>query len=265
MRATLLLLSFLVITFSFSQTVDSYNNATSASYILVESTPAIDQSATGMGLTWNYTTFAATGVSSDVHDVPTASDLTTYPGTTTVQTTTSGTTVTKILSKDIAGEISFTGANSTDFDFNYSIDNAIIGTFPLAYGYLNTDPTAGNLSYTGIGAPFTGTITTEVDAYGTLNINDVGAGAYTGDVTRLKIIQDVSFTALTFFPGTATQTTYNYYGQPLSKKWLFPPSPAPGRGRKLQSITKEYGQLWELNQKYKQKDEYKKTYLVCFV
>ena len=214
MKRTLLSFCLIFSLSCFSQTVTNYNNAISADYIIVESTSAIDQSTTGTGLTWDFTTLTATGVSSDVHATPTASEATTYPGTNTVQTTTSGTAITKVFSKEISNEVSFTGAETTDSDFNYITDNALLGTFPLNYGYTNSDATAGNLTYPGLGTiPFTGSIDAEIDAYGTLNLNDVGLGAYSGTVTRLKITQNINFTVVIVFPfpGTATQTTYNYY------------------------------------------------------
>ncbi|MBT8259685.1 MAG: T9SS type A sorting domain-containing protein [Flavobacteriaceae bacterium] len=210
MRIKLLLFTLLLTTLGFSQSVNTYNNAVSANYIIVNGT--IDQSTTGADLTWNFNTFTNVGTSSDTHTVPTVAESTNYPGTTSVQTTTSGSTITKVFSKEDSSELSFTGANTTDADFNYITNNAIIGTFPLNYLYSNSDSTAGNLTYTGVGTiPFTGTIDTEIDAYGTLNMNDLGSGAYSGTVTRLKITQTANFTVLTFFPGTATQTTYNYY------------------------------------------------------
>ncbi|MDV7185788.1 T9SS type A sorting domain-containing protein [Lutibacter sp. TH_r2] len=210
MKTKLLFITLLASLFGFSQTISTYNNALSANYTVVTSTPAIDQSTAGTGLTWNFNTFTSAGTSSDVHTAPTSTELVDYPGTTTVQTTTSGSTTTKLFSKDIANEISLTGAETTDADFNYNTDNALIGTFPLSYAYNNTDPISGTLTYSGTTVSFTGTINTAVDATGTLNMNDVGSGAYGANVTRLKIIQNISFTAI-IFPGTATQTTYNYY------------------------------------------------------
>lgn len=213
MKTKLLLLAVMLTSFAFAQTITTYNNATSANYVVVTSSSALNQSTTGTGLTWNFNTFTAAGTSSDAHTAPTAGELTTYPGTTTVQTTTSGATSTKVFSKDIVGEISFTGATNSDADINYNTDNALIGTFPLNYGYNFSDSTAGEIFNASVGTiPFSGgTITSQVDAYGTLNINDVGAGAYSGNVTRLKISQEINFVISGLFPGSATQTTYNYY------------------------------------------------------
>lgn len=214
MRLKLLLFTFLFTSFGFSQTINTYNNASSSNYILVSSASAIDQNATGTDLIWNFNTFTAAGASSDVFGTPAAEELSTYPGTTIVQTTTSGGAITKIFIKDVASEISFTGATNPDFDFNYITDNGVLGTFPLSYGYSNSDAIAGNLTNASLGTvPFSGTLDTSVDATGVLNLNDVGAGPYSGTVTRLKISQSVNFTVVIIVPfaGTALQTTYNYY------------------------------------------------------
>ncbi|MBC3758574.1 T9SS type A sorting domain-containing protein [Hyunsoonleella sp. SJ7] len=220
MKTHLLLPLFLGTFFSFSQGTDieQFQSATASMYAVVESTPALDQSTAGADVTWSFNTLNKTGDSSDAHATPTAGEMTTFPGTTLVSTTTVvGGSVNKIYLKDSAGEASFTGLLAEGLELNYNSDNGLIGTFPLSYTDTNgTDAVAGSFNLSGstpASGTFTGTITVEVDAYGTLNLNDVGAGAYNGQVTRLKIVQSLSLMAVTPLPITAaaTQTSYFYY------------------------------------------------------
>jgi uncharacterized GH25 family protein len=55
-------------------------------------------------------------------------------------------------------------------------------------------------------------LVTSVDAYGTLNLNNFGTGAYSGSVTRLKTVLNISLNyGILSGVGTATQTSYSYY------------------------------------------------------
>lgn len=204
---------FFIITFiSYSQTpISNFNSALGSEYAVVTAT--IDQSAAGAGLTWTYNTLVATGnTTADSYAAPTAGELTTYPGSTSVQTVTESpsTNQNKLFTSNVASTVSMTGATGDTFDLNYATDNALIGAFPLNYGYSNSDAVAGTFSGTASGT-FTGTITIDVDAYGTLNMNDVGSGAFSGNVTRLKTVQNLNLVIAGIFPGTAIQTSYNYY------------------------------------------------------
>ncbi|UPS90531.1 T9SS type A sorting domain-containing protein [Bizionia sp. M204] len=214
MKKTLLLLSTIVTSIGFAQSpINDFFSIPMSSYAIVESTPALDQSASGAGLTWNFTNLTAVGTNTDTYAAPDAGQLSLFPGTTEVLTiTTLGSLeVNNILAKEeMSGVFSFTGVTAAGIELNYNLNNALLGTFPLAYTDTTSDPVAGSFSSDAASGDFTGTITTSVDAYGTLNMNDVGEGAYSGNVTRLKVVQDLTLTVV-IFNGSVTQTSYYYY------------------------------------------------------
>lgn len=212
MKKTLLLFTSLISTIIFAQApINDFFSVPNSSYAIVNDA-TLDQSATGANLTWNFTDFTSIGVNTDTYSAPTSGELSTYPGTTEVLTvSTSGGGESKIYAKDMAGTFSLTGAGGTDVDLNYVTDNALVGTFPLNYNDTNNDAVSGTFTGQGISGTFTGTITSTVDAYGTLNMNDLGQGAYSGSVTRLKVVQNLSLTYIFPNVGTAAQTSYYYY------------------------------------------------------
>ncbi|GGG57228.1 T9SS type A sorting domain-containing protein [Bizionia arctica] len=214
MKTKLPFLLLLLSLVSFGQTpISTYYSLNGSTYAVVSSSSTIDQTTTGAGLTWNFNTFTQTDTDLDTYTTPTGPELTTFPGTTNVLTVTNSSSgENKIFSADVNGTTSLTGATRDDIILNYSTNNALIGTFPMSYSATNSDAVAGTFIYTTYNGTFTGTINTEVDAYGTLNMNDLGEGAYSGSVTRLKTVQNLSMTALGFSNiGTVTQTAYNYY------------------------------------------------------
>lgn len=222
MKTKLLFLFLSISIICYSQSpINSFTSAAFSEYAVVTST--INQTTTGAGLIWNFTSLTITGsTNNDSMTSPTTGELAIYPGTTDVFTisTTPSTATSKIFIKDIANEISITGLTQTDIILNYNTDNALIGTFPLSFGYTNSDAVSGTYEYPSspvaiTNRTFTGTIDTTVDAYGTLNMNDVGAGTTSSNVTRLKTIQNLTISGLVLgfvnISGTATITTYNYY------------------------------------------------------
>ncbi|RZJ30114.1 MAG: hypothetical protein EOO48_05805, partial [Flavobacterium sp.] len=172
----------------------------------------IDETATGGGQTWNFTNLIAGGFVDVDNTLPTPTETAQYPGTTMVSTQTpnGGGTSSKIYLNS-SSATSFTGADTNGILLNYSTNNATIGTFPLTFGYANTDTMSGTYSYTTYSGTFTGTITSAVDAYGTLNTNDVGFGPQSFAVTRLKIVQNISLTYIFPNAGTVVITSYLYY------------------------------------------------------
>jgi hypothetical protein len=202
---------FLLSLISVGQTpISSFYSVPNSNFAIVTSSTAIDQSATGTSLTWDFTNLTSVGTNIDTYAVPTPGELTTYPGTTEVLTISADN---KIFSKDMSGTFSLTGAATPDVDLNYINDNALIGTFPLSYGYNNSDAVGGTFSSAFASGTFTGSVNASVDAYGTLNMNDVGEGSYNGSVTRLKVVQSLTLSITTPFPinTPATQTSYYYY------------------------------------------------------
>ncbi|PWK17747.1 T9SS type A sorting domain-containing protein [Xanthomarina spongicola] len=203
---------FLPVLFFAQAPINEFFSVPMSSYAIVESNPAIDQSTSGASLVWDFTNLTTLGINTDTYAVPTASELATYPGTTEVLTvTTSGTMEeNNIFAKDIAGAFSFTGVSNAGFELNYNTNNAFLGTFPLSYLDTTSDAVAGSFTSDSGSGTFAGTITTTVDAHGTLNMNDLGEGAFSGSVTRLKIVQDLTL-SVSIFTGTVFQTSYYYY------------------------------------------------------
>jgi hypothetical protein len=196
--------------------INSFSGANNSTFSLVTSGVALDHSPTGANQTWNFNLLLLLGTSIHTNVTPTAAEVTTYPGTSTifVSNSTIGATnsTSKIYTKNPANVFSITGLDSSGLNANFITNNATLGTFPMNYGYTNTDSSvAGTFVYTTYNGTFTGTLTTTVDAYGTLNLNNFGTGAYSGNVTRLKTVLNLSLTYLFPNVGTVTQTSYSYY------------------------------------------------------
>lgn len=175
---------------------------------------AINQSPEGANAVWNFTGFAALGTSNYSNSVPTSGEISTFPGSTGrlrhVENVDAETTVTDIFFKSVANDVSITGFSADGLVINYGSNNAHIGTYPLEYGYNNTDQVSGNYDYDTYSGTFSGTITTSVDAYGTLstNINAPNPQA----VTRMKTTQNLSMNYGPFNNvGTFTQTIWDYF------------------------------------------------------
>lgn len=197
-----------------------YPNGTQTAYLAVSATPAFDQSASGEFVVWNLVdALVSVGTSTSVVRNATAEENTEFPQSSTVLETTTdtgGDTASgRILWNSTANTVSITGIATDAFTLNYTANNGLIGTFPLTYGYQNTDAVSGNFEGMGYAGTFSGTLTTSVDAYGEVILNLDGVfGSAT--VTRLKTTQTLSLNYI--FPniGTVTQTIYNYYSLDFS-------------------------------------------------
>lgn len=217
MKTKLLLLLSTITFYAYSQTpIEDFNSVPSSTYAIV--TGAITQDNSG-ATSWNFS-LTPTGVTSiDTYETITMGSTveTDYPGTTLALTTTASVDppgTGKLYTKNDTNVISITGAENSGLVLNYA-DNGLIGTFPLNFNDTNgTDTVSGAFNFDGNSGTFSGTLTTTVDAYGTLIMNDVGSGAYSGNVTRLKIEQSLNLSITIGIPisiGTATQTSYFYY------------------------------------------------------
>ena len=216
MKTKLLLLTSLFSCVCFSQTILTFASDPNTDYTIVNPTMTIDQTPTGANAVWSFSVPTPSGTNIDTYAVPTAAQLTTYPGTTEVLsiTTQGGTpTVSEFFLKEDSTGTSITGVSQGDIVLNYSGTNAFIGLFPLSFGANNSNPVSGAFSYQGTSGTFTGTVTATVDAYGILNIIEPIFFDYAGNVTRLRIDQTLSFSIPPIFNniGTLTQTTYYYY------------------------------------------------------
>ena len=218
MKTKLLLLASLFSVASFSQTISKFGSDPNTDFTIVDPDMPIDQTPTGANAVWNFSGSIGNGSNNiDSYAVPTAAQLTTYPGTTEVLSITSqgGTpTVSEFFLKEDGSGTSITGVSQGDIILNYSGTNAFIGLFPMTFGTNNSGAVSGTFSYQGTNGTFTGTVTATVDGYGMLTMNDLlCCGNYSGNVTRLRIDQTLSFSIPPIFNniGTLTQTTYYYY------------------------------------------------------
>jgi len=180
-------------------------------YTLVNSAPALDESATGANVAWNFNQLTQDGTSTSQTVTPTSSETSAYPNTTGVLQTSGDFTTTHIYFSTTANGTSLTGANTSGVTLNYSTNNAFLGLFPLSYGYSYIDnAVSGTFTSSALSGTFSGTCTTSVDAYGTLSVN-VGSTPANTPVTRLKITQDLDLLYMGVVIGNMTQTTYSYY------------------------------------------------------
>lgn len=219
MKIKLLVSFFSISLFGFSQNqINSFYGTSGTINKIVTTATALNHGAGGINQTWTFGSFLNLGTSTYNYVTPTATELSTFPGTNTVIVTSSteGTTTTegRMFTKNNAGTVSITGLNSTGFTINCNggsnaSGNATLGTFPLVYPYTNTDNTvSGTYNYGTNSGTFSGTLTTSVDGYGVLNLTDYG---FTANVTRLKTVLSVTLYVSIFPVGTASQTSYAYY------------------------------------------------------
>jgi hypothetical protein len=212
MKTKLLSLLFFTSIMGWAQSIPSFHGASGTGFDLLTSANPLDHSPTGANQTWTFDNLLTVGLVSYSYFSPTSQETTTYPGTNevTVGFTANGTT--NMYTKTAANGLSITGLTATDLNINFSTNNATLGIFPMSYGFSNTDNVAGNYTYTTYSGTFSGTLTTSVDAYGTLTLNPSSINQYTGNVYRLKTVLNISlnYSFLTNV-GTVTQTSYLYY------------------------------------------------------
>ncbi|GAA4816728.1 T9SS type A sorting domain-containing protein [Litoribaculum gwangyangense] len=198
MKTKLLSLFFISTLLGFSQAnIEQLQSATGSQYLVLSG--SIDQSIDGANISWDFTNLTNTTILlTDTYSV-------TGPNST-IQTNEGSTIISTIGLNNNGGEIAVTSALSSGIQLNYT-NFAIIGTFPLSFGYSNTDSVEGVFSGAVSGNVLnTSTINVSVDAWGNLKV-----GTFDGPVTRLKIIQNLNLLVGGIVPGTATQTSYFYY------------------------------------------------------
>lgn len=226
MKQQLLLCAILGSCIGFAQApITDFINTTQQNYAILDAPSPIDQSASGENAVWSFTNFTQIGTNTDTYVSPAPSEVQSeYPGTTEIQVITTDVeppVVSNLYIKNDNSEISITGLRQGEQLGLNITNNATLGTFPLVYPYMYADPDGisgtfeGNVDGTEANGTFTGTITTSVDGYGTLTLNDFGLGAYSGSVTRLKTEQTidlyVDFFGFPVYIGDVVQTVHNYY------------------------------------------------------
>lgn len=163
----------------------------------------VDNSATGNNVTFVNSSLTQGSASTTTYSAPTASEISTFPGTT-IKMTGNGSTV---YYKQTATKLEITGLVTPDATLNFSTNNGTFITYPAAFGYSESDTAAGTFSATAGSGNFSGTINITGDAQGTLLI---GAKTYT-NVLRIKSVQNFNLTVFGFSVGTIVNTSYAYY------------------------------------------------------
>ncbi|MBB4807495.1 hypothetical protein HNP38_002801 [Chryseobacterium defluvii] len=163
----------------------------------------VDNSATGADTTFNNASLTQGAAAPTIYSAPTASEISTFPGTT-IKMTGSGNT---ILYKQSSSKLEITGLITPDATLNFSTNNGTFISYPAAYGYTETDNAQGTFTSSAANGNFSGTINISADASGVLMI---GAKTYT-NILRIKSVQVFNLTVSGFPVGTITNTAYSYY------------------------------------------------------
>ncbi|MDQ1097628.1 MULTISPECIES: T9SS type A sorting domain-containing protein [Chryseobacterium] len=163
----------------------------------------VNNSATGSNATFSNGSLTAGSASPSTYSAPTASEISSYPGTTIKMV--NGTTTAYF--KASASKLEITALVTPDATLNFSANNGTYISYPAAYGYAETDTAQGTFTASGASGNFSGTINISADASGTLII---GNKTYT-NVLRIKSVQNFNLTSSGFPLGTVSNTSYMYY------------------------------------------------------
>lgn len=194
-----LILIFLVSFLAHAQTaIEQLQSPSGSQYTTMSG--SVDQSTSGANVSWDFT---ASLSPQNVVSVDTYSE---NGNMATITTTTNGNVSSLISLINPNAEVAISMALAFDVQLNYS-DPGVVGTFPLNFGYSNTDNVQGTFSGAGVSGTIqnTSTIVVDVDAWGNLKV-----GTFDGEVTRLKIVQNLDL-QVGFLPTTGTQTSHFYY------------------------------------------------------
>ncbi|WP_294232249.1 T9SS type A sorting domain-containing protein [Chryseobacterium sp. sg2396] len=179
----------------------------SVAYLGVIGTP--DNSATGANTTFNNGSLTFAGSATTAYSTPTASEVSTFPGST-LKMTGSGNTV---YYKQSASKLEITGLVTPDATLNLSANNGTYISYPTQYTTTTeTDQAQGTFTSTAASGLCKGTITINPNASGTLIL---GTATFT-NVLRVKSVQTFNLhlpsdTSFLVPIGTITNTSYSYY------------------------------------------------------
>lgn len=216
MKKTLLFLVVLASLITNAQTpITSYFGTIDYNYTNLNPATALSHTTTGANVVWTFNSLPTNGTSAETNTLPTPAEIVTYPNTTSIHNVTtaapSPSNNAKIYSVTSGtNNFSFTGFDANGIILNYSTNNATLGVFPLNYGFTNTDTIGGTFIYGTNNGTFTGTIKTDYDSYGTLNLGVTGFDPIVKSVFRIKVVQNINL-SVGFPVGTIVQTTYTYY------------------------------------------------------
>lgn len=178
----------------------------------IDSTIALPLDLSGLNVTWNCTGLLDTlAVDTNKFISPSADpNSVNYPGVTMVRKNSTGSTYFKSSTNqlELLGlDIAF-GANTATL--YYSVNSAILAQYNMSYGYSNTDAVEGTMDAMSFPGTFTGTVNSNLDGTGTLNLN----GTSFSNCSKIKTVQNINFDLASPFgdiAGTVDQTTYTFY------------------------------------------------------
>lgn len=168
-----------------------------------------DNSAAGANVTFDNSMLTDGSAVMAQVSTPSASDLSTFPGTTVKFDDGNGNL---FYYKSTATQLEITGATVSGAVLNFSADNALFLKFPTAFGDTYNDTARGTFSNGLVNGLFKGNITTTADASGTLLL---GSDVY-ANVLRVKTVQNYNLyqstdTNYILAIGSLVSTIYTYY------------------------------------------------------
>lgn len=188
----------------------------------------VDESATGADASWDFSSVAFNLTQTYANGIPSENEIALYPGTNfkTGMTSEEGETAAMFSMTDDIGGFTILGNEGGIYNLKFDTDAAFVGVFPMSFGYTNDDTVAGTFLYNGplgnFSGSFSGTMTSQVDAYGELTFPDpANEGSNTTvSATRLKVTLQVTF-GTPEFPnaGTLTQISNYYYTGAENDQW----------------------------------------------
>ncbi len=174
-----------------------------------------DYSHAGTGeQTWTFNGLQPFGGVVYGNSLPNEDDLNEFPGTTRIVTDSyydeNGVLIDESRSLLSDGPTTIRGLQGAGISFNYS-DPAEIGTFPMPYGFSNTDEFSGTFNFDGTPGTFSGDIVSTYDAYGMVMTDSPMMDDFEAD--RLKVVETINLEIAGLGNvGTIVQTRYIYYG-----------------------------------------------------
>ena len=171
-------------------------------------TGTVNNSATGANATFSNGSLTQGAASQTTYSIPTSSEITTFPGSNIKMVDGTNT----IYYKASTTKLEITGIINPQATLNFSVDNGTYNYYPTTYGPAQNDNAKGTFSSSVANGLFSGTLSTQADAYGTLII---GNQTY-NNVLRVKYTQNFnlysSFDITYSNPiGSVTNTAYAYY------------------------------------------------------
>lgn len=162
---------------------------------------------TGSNCVWNFSNLkGAFPLVTDSFISPTGAPGTTmYPGATYVQHR--DLLYSYFKSTTSPAQTELLGGYSTTLSLTFT-NSAIIATYPISYGYLQSDPVSGSFKYNTSTGACNGSVTISADGIGTLNFPN---GVNITNVLRLKSVETLTLSSGILPVGSFNQIVYNYY------------------------------------------------------